>query len=76
VPLLYPGHFTAEGIEWPKAGFKKPNAIAHTMATQKWLTHGLYTVVRRFSSKEERRVVANVVDLTRLALSVAGWRTT
>lgn len=64
VPLLYPGHFTAEGIEWPKAGFKKPNAIAHTMDTQKWLyPTGFYTVVRRFSSKEERRrVVANVVD--------------
>jgi adenine-specific DNA-methyltransferase len=49
-------------------GGLQPNAIAHTMATQKWLyPTGFYTVVRRFSSKEERRrVVANVVDPTAL----------
>lgn len=68
VPLLYPGHFTGETLHWPRADFKKSNAIRHTAATRKWLyPGGFYTVVRRFSSKEERRrVVASVVDPTGL----------
>ena len=61
-PLLYPGHFSERGAQWPKDG-KKPNAILSNAETQKWLyPNGYYCVVRRFSSKEEkRRVVANVV---------------
>lgn len=64
VPLLYSGHFSGGRVEWPKLGFKKPNAISHDAATGKWLyPNGHYCVVRRFSSKEERRrVVASVVD--------------
>ena len=64
VPLLYPGHFTNSGITWPVKGMKKPNAIEHNENTKKWLyPNGSYCVVRRFSSKEEkRRIVANVVD--------------
>ena len=64
VPLLYSGHFSGGKIEWPKLEFKKPNAIAHNAETAKWLfPNGHYCVVRRFSSKEERRrIVANVVD--------------
>ena len=50
VPLLYPGHFVQYGLEWPRPGFKKPNAIRHTRETAKWLfPSGFYTVVRRFS---------------------------
>ena len=43
---------------------KKPNAIDRNKATEKWLyPNGFYCVVRRFSSKEEkRRIVASVVD--------------
>jgi hypothetical protein len=43
---------------------KKPNAIMYNEATEKWLyPTGFYCVVRRFSSKEEkRRVVASVVE--------------
>jgi adenine-specific DNA-methyltransferase len=64
VPLLYSGHFSGGKIEWPKPNFKKPNAIAHNADTAKWLfPNGHYCVVRRFSSKEERRrIVANIVD--------------
>lgn len=64
VPLLYPGHFAGDTLVWPKPDFKKPNAIRMTAATRKWLfPGGHYCVVRRFSSKEERRrIVANVVD--------------
>ncbi len=64
VPLLYSGHFNSKGSEWPKRAIKKPNAIRRNSKTEKWLyPNGFYCVVRRFSSKEEkRRVVANVVD--------------
>ena len=69
VPLLYPGHFNSFGIDWPKQGVKKPNAIRRNSETEKWLyPNGFYCVVRRFSSKEEkRRVVATVVDPTEFA---------
>lgn len=64
VPLLYPGHFTGQGIEWPKLSLKKPNALERNAETEKWLyPAGCYTVVRRFSSKEEkRRIMASLVD--------------
>lgn len=64
VPLIYPAHFTGQNIEWPKTGIKKPNAIRRTIETEKWLyPNGYYCVVRRFSSKEEkRRIVASVVQ--------------
>ena len=43
---------------------KKPNAIERNADTEKWLyPNGFYCVVRRFSSKEERRrIVASVVE--------------
>ncbi len=64
VPLLYPGHFSDGSANWPIEGMKKPNAIVHNPETEKWLYPiGFYCVVRRFSSKEEkRRVVASVVE--------------
>jgi len=63
VPLLYPGHLSSTGTTWPIEGMKKPNAIERNADTEKWLyPSGFYCVVRRFSSKEEkRRIVANVV---------------
>ena len=64
VPLLYPGHFSGHGTEWPKMDNKKPNAILRNLDTEKWLfPNGFYCVVRRFSSKEEkRRIMASVVQ--------------
>lgn len=64
VPLLYPSHFSDNCTIWPIEGMKKPNAIERNANTEKWLyPNGFYCVVRRFSSKEEkRRIVANVVD--------------
>jgi adenine-specific DNA-methyltransferase len=63
VPLLYPGHFTGQTTQWPKEGQKRGNALRLNDDTRKWLyPNGFYTVVRRFSSKEEtRRIVASVV---------------
>jgi tRNA1(Val) A37 N6-methylase TrmN6 len=64
VPLLYPGHFSGRIVKWPKEDIKKPNAIYRNAKTEKWLyPTGFYSVVRRFSSKEERRrIVASVVE--------------
>ncbi len=64
VPLIYPGHLNITGTVWPVPGLKKPNAIMLNDETEKWLyPNGFYCVVRRFSSKEEkRRVVASIVD--------------
>ncbi len=64
VPLIYPRHLSITGTVWPVQGLKKPNAILRNAETEKWLyPNGFYCVVRRFSSKEEkRRVVASVVD--------------
>lgn len=64
VPLLYPSHFSCTGVIWPQAAAKKPNAILSNGVTKKWLyPNGFYCVVRRFSSKEEkRRIKASVVD--------------
>ncbi len=63
IPLLYPGHFK-EKVVWPNPDLKKANAIALNDETRKWLfPTGNYCVVRRFSSKEEkRRVVASIVQ--------------
>lgn len=63
VPLLYPGHFIGQRIVWPKFDLKKPNALMVNKETERSLyPGGCYTVVRRFSSKEEnRRIVANIV---------------
>ncbi|NTU44845.1 MAG: SAM-dependent methyltransferase [Chlorobiaceae bacterium] len=64
VPLLYPGHFCGIKSTWPIEGMKKPNAILRNTDTEKWLyQNAFYCVVRRFSSKEEkRRIVASVVE--------------
>jgi tRNA1(Val) A37 N6-methylase TrmN6 len=64
VPLLYPGHFTGGATHWPISDAKKPNAIALNDETKRWLyPTGFYCIVRRFSSKEERRrIVASVID--------------
>lgn len=61
-PLLYPGHFTGKTV-WPRSDFKKPNALTRCPETMKWLyPNGHYVLVRRLSSKEEkRRVVAYYV---------------
>jgi len=64
VPLIYPLHFSGQEIKWPKTGAKKPNALVLSDETKKWLyPNGFYVVVRRFSSKEERRrIVASSIN--------------
>ncbi len=64
VPLLYPVHFSGSHTKWPQPDIRKPNAIVLNSETERWLyPNGFYCVVRRFSSKEERRrIVASVID--------------
>ncbi len=62
VPLLYATHFQGGTLEWPKA-MKKPNAIAVTEKSRRWLypNEGHFVITRRFTSKEEKqRVVASI----------------
>ncbi len=64
VPLLYPVHFQKNHLQWPKIS-KKPNAIRVTATSKKWLwrNKGCFVIIRRFTSKEEkRRLVASVYD--------------
>lgn len=62
VPLIYPLNFDKGFIEWPKAGGKKPQAMALLPGSDALLVpKGMYVLVKRFTSKEEtRRVVAAV----------------
>jgi len=75
VPLLYAGHFSMTGVNWPIPDLKKPNAILRTPQTEKWLyPNGFYAVVRRFSAKEEkRRIVASVVEPALLPSAMLGF---
>jgi adenine-specific DNA-methyltransferase len=63
VPLIYPTHFKDGFVSWPKPG-KKPNALVLDDYTRDQVVPvGHYVLVKRFSSKEERRrIVAAVFD--------------
>lgn len=64
VPLIYPGHFDNGYVKWPKKDSRKPNAILNIPESQDLLVpSGVYVLVKRFSSKEERkRIVAAIYD--------------
>lgn len=64
IPLIYPGHLRRGRINWPGDSKSKPSAIAASPATENmFLPSGDYVLVKRFSSKEERRrVVAAVLE--------------
>jgi len=66
VPLLYPGHLRQSRIQWPAERVRKPQAITRSAQQADLLVPGgYYVLVKRFSSKEERRrVVAAVFDPT------------
>ena len=55
-PLIYSNNFSSNYIKWPKTNGNKPNAIGESDRSAPYLMpNGWYVVVRRFSSKEERR---------------------
>lgn len=74
-PLIYPGHFEDGFVAWPKLNGRKPNALVDSAATAELLVpSGTYVLVKRFSSKEERRrVVAAVYDPQRIKAKHVGF---
>jgi adenine-specific DNA-methyltransferase len=75
VPLIYPCHFNGGFVRWPKPGGRKPNAIRDTERTRELLVPGaIYVLVKRFTSKEERRrVVACIYDPHRIRAERVGF---
>ena len=74
VPLIYPSHFSASGVVWPRKG-RKPNAIALSNRTpQLLIPNETYVLVKRFSAKEEtRRIVACVYEGSKLPYRLVGF---
>ena len=75
VPLIYPGHFDNGYVKWPKKKGRKPNAILHIPESEDLLVpSGVYVLVKRFSSKEERkRIVAAIYDGSRFSAALVGF---
>ena len=71
VPLIYPGCVRQGAFQWPPGNGKKPVALRSCEETQKLVVPpGVYVLVKRFTSKEERRrIVAAVVTPDRLPAS-------
>jgi len=63
-PLIYPCNFNGGTVAWPKNNSRKPSAIVIHKSTQDLLLPSdVYVLVKRFSSKEERRrIVACIYD--------------
>lgn len=66
IPLIYPAHMDGTAIGWPTSRLtKKGQYFAVTDETLRWTVplDGHHVIVRRFSSKEERRrIFAAVID--------------
>jgi adenine-specific DNA-methyltransferase len=75
VPLLYPGHIVEGAIKYPSGKVKKPQAVALSDESKDLLVpNAFYVLVKRFSSKEERRrVVAAVTDPKLFNASFVGF---
>lgn len=75
VPLIYPAHFHGGAVFWPNGNTRKPNAIiANDFTADLLVPSGFYVLVKRFSTKEERRrVVAAVYDPKRIVAESVGF---
>ena len=74
VPLIYPAHFSGGYVEYPTAT-KKHQALAISDRTAPLLVpNEHYVLVKRFSSKEEKkRIVAVVWDANKINSSSVGF---
>jgi adenine-specific DNA-methyltransferase len=63
IPLIYPGNFVNGFIVWPSINNKKkPSALAvHPDVDDLVIPASVYVLVKRFSSKEEKRRVSSAV---------------
>lgn len=68
VPLIHPAHMVKGFVQWPLTGGKKANALLMSTETEDLVVPpGFYVLVKRFSSKEERRrITAAIYDPSRL----------
>lgn len=75
VPLIYPCHFNGGFVHWPKENSRKPNAIMSDERTRELLLPaGAYVLVKRFTTKEEkRRIVACIYDPERIRSPLVGF---
>lgn len=75
VPLIYPAHFREGLVQWPKPNGRKANAIVLDKDSASLMVPtGPYALVRRFSSKEERRrVVAALYDPSPAPSALVGF---
>ncbi len=75
VPLIYPRNFENGYIKHPKPGGNKPQALALVPGVEELLVpSGIYALVKRFTSKEEkRRVVAALYDPKRIQCEQVGF---
>ena len=61
-PMIHTHHFVEGFVAHPKLEAKKPNYIEINAETQKWLMPtGCYVLIRRLSSKEEKRRIVPAV---------------
>jgi adenine-specific DNA-methyltransferase len=74
VPLIYPGNLREGQVRWP-ISIRKDQALADCAETQKlMLPSERYVIVKRFSSKEERRrVVAAIYDPDKFPVGGVGF---
>ncbi len=74
-PLIYPCHFNAGFLHWPRENSRKPNAILSNERTRELLVPaGIYVLVKRFSTKEEkRRIVARIYDPEQIHAPLVGF---
>ena len=75
VPLIYPSHFYNGYVKWPRKDSRKPNAILNSRESEDLLVpSGVYVLVKRFSSKEERkRIVAAIYDGPSFSVDQVGF---
>ena len=74
-PLIHPSHVRDGTVTWPREPTRKPDAVAVTEQSSDLLVpNENYVLVKRFSSKEEkRRVVAAVYEGSRISASAVGF---
>jgi adenine-specific DNA-methyltransferase len=71
-PLIYPSNFCNGQIEWPVVG-KKPQSI-NTSLNSLLLPNEIYVLIKRFSSKEERRrIVAAIWEPSNADVEFVGF---